>query len=453
MIISNIFKKNDLNEKLEKYYFVNKFEYCCDIDLKILFEINDFDYLQPIKKLENYFKGSESNYYSNLLKTFINHKFNRPIQITNFNYELDEILLQYIKCIKNISCLLIWPIANIKDLHETEFYKFLSKNGRIHGIKQLDLTYKQIQGIIYQIYYDKSGFKNFKSIKAKQERSLANKNLNKIILIFFQADNFQQISGKDAPLKNHLRELLKKESGQDQNLKINFFLHATDNHTQCIELAQLFCNKNSLKLLEYQRLDQLLHKNFDKSLLMTMTFKNWLYQEIDLIDQIRFLIYNNIIWYILGLKNVNNLDLNFLNGKDIEDKIKYFLIDEKTKFPFINLLESEFDKTCGQNNIPIIDEKLLNPKYHLYYFGIKIISLSQEIKRRIILNKPNGYSDLIAISKWTNHKIKLPIKKKNFCFDINDENKTQFFDKLKSYLTKNHNINMNFDKIIELFQF
>lgn len=480
-IIKGILGDN-VREELKEYYYYDKKIYCCDINLKSMYEnVEVYDFLKPINHLANYYKDTNSDYYSQLGRKYENYTFTTPLYIQEFSnnyYDLDEIALEYVKCFSNLSLLLIWPIANITsndDLQKSDFYSHLSKNGTIHIIKELTLTRKQIQGAIYQIYYDKSGFKDINSIKGKQQKGKADNQQNKIFLIYYQANNFDDISGKDAPLKLELRNILKKNTSEADNIKLNFFLHITDNHTQLVELTQLFCNKNSLRLLQYQRLDRVLNKSMDKSHIMFMTFKKWLYQNIEPIDHIRFMNFSSIVLYSLGLREMNDLDLIIMDKpqpattNNFFEKIYFFFEDPLTNFKFIELqmkghgewfeggkkeymiqwFEKDWPELFGARSL---DDAIINPKFHYYYFGIKIISMIADIKRRIKRSRAAAYTDLIAICKFTNQKIDIPKIPEGYWQNqtytvYNEKEISILIKKIIWYLRSRYSLNLSADEI------
>ena len=131
-----------------KYYYLNKDEYCCDIDLKVMFDDTEiYHYIEPIKKLAEYYKDIKSNYYEELYKKYKDTKFDAPIFLKDFDYDMDEILLQYMKCQKNSNILIIWPISGIEsidDLKKSKFYSLINSNGKILIVVVYSLLFSEI---------------------------------------------------------------------------------------------------------------------------------------------------------------------------------------------------------------------------------------------------------------------------------------------------------------------
>jgi hypothetical protein len=455
------------------FYYLDKKVFCCYGDMNLMFnDIDDFDYVMPMKKLMNYYNGSEPNYYQYLYEKYGKEKLENPLYLYDFDYDLDEILLQYVKCIPHMSLLLTWAVCNITDITKTKFYDELSKNGKIHAIKEIVVTLKQIQGIIYQVYYNKSVFKQFDAIRNKAERC-SNKNNNRLFIIFYVANDKKSITGTDAPFKVHLRKIL-KENGLRKDLKDNLYLHITDKHSEVVELAQLFCNKNSMRLLQYQRLDRLTKMDFWKSLTYLMTLKSWMYSLISPIDQIRFLLFSSIVLYTLGLRNMNDLDMivHYLptsektNTKNFFNLIETYFEKEKTKFPFvvdgvsmknhngwyvggekeylIQWFEKDWPELFGAKSM---DDIIINPKFHYYFFGMKIVSIEGDTIRRNHRSRPAAYADLIAMKLLVNSKLdiqKIPegYWKNHVYYKFTDSEINELIKKTQYYLGSRYHINL-----------
>lgn len=461
------------------FYYLDKESYCCQGSMSVMFnDIEDFDFIGPIKKLAKYYKGSTPNYYDTLIQKYGKDKLTPPLYIYDFDYDLDEILLQYVKCINNISVMITWPVSNIKDIYKSEFYLELIKNGDIHAIKEIVVTQKQLQGIIHQVYYDKSVFKRYEVIKNKAERCGVRDN-NRLFVIFYKANDVKSITGTDAPFKVTLRKLLKSTSGNKQELKDNLYLHISDNHSEAVELSQMFCNKNSMRLLQYQRLDRLLQRDFWKSLIFFMTFKSWMYSVIKPIDHIRFLLFSSIVLYTLGLRNVNDLDMivHYLPNSENSstqsffDTVHTYLESDQSKFPFIvdgasikgrngwvaggpkeyliEWFEKEWPNMFGAASM---DDVILNPRFHYYYFGIKIVSMEGDTKRRIQRSRPAAYADLFAMKRFAFDKLEIPkvpegYWKNHVYYKFTEKEMSDLVKKIIYYLRNRYNLVMNIDEI------
>lgn len=440
----------------EKYFYNNSKEYCCPIDTDPMFEIKSYDYMEPIKKLYTYYKNP---YYQKLLSfesLLMWHYHDNFLYLKN-DHDINEIMLQYIKCIKNSTVMIVYPSSNVTDIFSTTFYEELLKNGEIHGIKELDINQRQLKGIIYQVYYDKSGFKMMDGIEGKKKHSVGK---GKLYVVFYKANNFEDISGKDAPLKIKLRETLRTSD----DTKLNYFLHCTDNHTQVIELAKLFCNQNSIDLLLHQRIDHIINNSYNRSLAMFMTFKNWLYQNVKPIDQMKYMLFSSIVLYSLGTRVINDLDLIIWKDNITEPFIG------KNRFSFIDVSIKQENNWITPNGIseylhdwfdieyPALfgakdmEDVIFNPRYHYYYFGMKIICLQADIQRRIKRSRPAAYADLIALMLFNNQKIEIPpfpegYWKEHVYYEMTNEEKKKIINTIKFYMRKRYHVDMDITEI------
>lgn len=465
----------DLNNV--SFYYLDKEVYCCQNEQRLMFDdIDDYDFIKPIEKLSKYYNGSVPNYYDVILHKYT--KLSEPLYIYDFDYELDEILLQYTKCVNNISVMITWAVCNINDITKSDFYNELSKHGNIHAIKEIIVTQKQLYGIIYQVYYNKSGFKNYDAIKGKANKC-GYKDDNRLFIIFYKARKPHTITGTDAPLKISLRKLLKKNSNNTEELKDNMYLHISDTHSEAVELAQLFCNKNSMRLLQYQRLDRLLRNDFWKSLIYFMTTKSWIASMTHPIDQIRFLLFSSIVLYTLGLRNINDIDMiiHYLpttentKTEHFFDKINMYFENKNTKFPFvvdgasikgrngwfhggqkeylIDWFEHDWPAMFGAVSM---DDIILNPRFHYYYFGLKIVSLEGDMKRRIQRSRPASYADLFALKKFVNDKFDIPhipdgYWKNHIYYKFTDKELNELVKKIVYYLKIRYSIKVEKSEI------
>lgn len=470
--IRNIYDKEIRENNLE-YYYLDKNKLCCDIQLApMIYDLIDFDYLGPIKFLSKYYKDNDSNYYNELINR--NNNLEKPIFIKDFDYDKDEILLQYIKCIKNMKILLFWPSMDIKNIFDSQITKFLETFGSIHAIKEINLTSKQMEGIIYQINYDKKEFKNLSNIQKFMNKIEADQSKNKIFVLFYSSDEFVDLENNPIIL-NQLTKII--PNNKQSNVDLNNYIKTINNFTNVIEISQLFCNKNSLRILQYQRLDRIFNQNFDKSLYNLMTFKNWMYQEINIIDQIRFLLVSGITLYALGLRQASDIDIIILpfprenvRTENFFKLVDQYLLNSKTRFDemeavlkkedgwYLGDVKYDYMKDWTAKEWPnlygakTMDETIIDPQFHYYYFGIKMIIPKAEIKRRIKRNRAAAYADLIAIMHFLKIEIDVPIIQKKYwsahvfkTYDIHGIKK--LYKTIKFYLKKRYDIDMNENQI------
>jgi len=399
---------NNTSAEFNKYLYNQGF--CCEMYDKLLFsDIKMHDYLQPLKLLIDYYKTTDVSYYLQLREKYESFKFGVPQCVLNYNYDLDEILLQYLQCFCDVSMIVYWTDDSV-DIISPLSDKILNNNSSdIHCYKKLQINNKQFYPLVYQLSWHNYQPVNFDYIKRRCiELGLCNKKQCCVNIIMCNNKITKNIS-----------DIIDQEA-------ITYL--SITNRSYVLDLVKLFFNKNSMRLLQYQRIDRLLFGSYNSSLQLLMSFKNWLYQEILPIDQIRFMIFSSGVLYTLGIRNMRDIDLIANWGNTlIPESVTKFLVNPDTKFPFVDVhirkngiwfandthqeyLSEWFDKEWPSlYDSPSMEETIINPKYHYYYCGIKLISMQADITRRIKRNRAAAFADLIALIMFTS--IKIPIIK------------------------------------------
>jgi hypothetical protein len=129
------------------------------------------------------------------------------------------------------------------------------------------------------------------------------------------------------------------------------------------------------------------------------------------------MLYSSSVLYLLGHRNINDVDLYIHNiPNELIEKTKE-LKNEEYKFIEYHIKNTElwpkywdtwldeWAKLCGAK---YFEEILGNPKYHFYFLGVKIISLECDIVRRIKRNRPRAIADLISLRKRYHLNIDIP---------------------------------------------
>jgi hypothetical protein len=154
------------------------------------------------------------------------------------------------------------------------------------------------------------------------------------------------------------------------------------------------------------------------------------------------------------------------------EKIKYYLEDPNTRFESVDThIEGRGAWTIGgekerlfdwfNKEWPVLygaksmDDTVLNPMHHFYYFGIKIISMKADIKRRLKRERPAAFADLIALNKLTNANIKLEPLSKGYWknaeyFEFTDYEIKDLYKKIVWYLRSRYSINLSIDDVKKL---
>lgn len=387
--LCKILHTKDIKEDNLPYYYTKYPEWNPVYKVEPMFDnIEPYQYYQPIEKL---------NYSQDILDIA---KDISGDTVRDSSQEIDQIILEYIKCRPKCSVLMM----RHKKMNP-ELLNYLSKNGNIYYIKHIKLSFNATKALIYQIYADTDKHKKLDDIeKYLNDVFKFDKNGGYITVIVF--DNIG-----DKPFN-----LIKLDINRLM-IKRNAF-YMTTLHYRAIEYAQLYFCENSLKFLEKQLLERHLEVYMRKSRILLGTFKRWLCQNINLKDRRGFMIFSGCVLYIYGLRNIHDIDL-YIDGECHNQEIDKYLLNEKSKFYFVDTImenthtwKNYWDnwsiKWANMLGAQKFNELIYNPKYHFYYMGLKFLILEGDIERRSIRQRPRAYVDLIKINELLNFNIKLP---------------------------------------------
>jgi hypothetical protein len=417
---------------------------CCrSIQLDPMFEnVDEYDFKKPIKLLEDYYH--QVQYYSNLCDK-VAHITNIKAEMLNlvdFHPELDEVLLQYVKCRENIRVCVTYDNNTLNKIDKSQ----------ITAIKKLKVNNKQLLGFLYLLQIYEKGVARPIDLLLK-ERNLILNGLKEIDLYIIFSET----------------EMIKK-------YKLEDLIYNTSEFMLVVEVAQMVCNKNCFRLFQHQRLDRILNEDFSHSPVLLMTIKKWLYKNIKLVDHMRFMIFSGSVLYTLGIRNLSDLDMILMNmgekkTEHFNELIYKFFVDKETRFDFLDFHIKETDGTwyLSGEQIPYLNEwfdlewpmmygaesmieTVFNPKYHYYYFGLKIQHMEADIKRRIKRTRPAAFADLIAIEHYTGEKIEIPPLDKGYWkdhvyYEFNDKELKKLVNTTKFHLRNKFRINKNDDEI------
>ena len=418
-IIGGYQNNSDSIKDIPKKYLYNKYpKFCCNKDPKPLFRIDNLD--KPWQDVAD----------------IIINKLDPTDQIKNIIENIDDKsvkddtkFLYYLMCNPNIECIVSFgkELNNIKYIYKKELK---------------DINYAK--NIYYQIAIMNSNnlniLKNMKSV---------DKPMN--IYIYFC----------DKP---------NKLDSSDMIFCINKFYNL-------ILAGKLFLNKNSLELIKYQDLKSF--NMFDKkdSRIKLNSLLNFMNQELSLKEQESIQCFHGIITYYLGLRNLTDIDYLTLD-KNIIDKCNNINILDGNLFTKDNIImyNARLHRFQYINNI----DGLYNPDNYGYIFGIKCITLDNNMRSRYIRQRPKAISEIIAFNNRNyNKKYKIPripeykyIKPDNSTYEtdltilvsdkidpgyrkkLNEEkmNKDKFIKVTRCYLKKSYKINMSFDELKNILE-
>jgi len=472
--LSKVFRedKDKFKNEMMNYYYTSYPEWCCKKYDKIMFDdIKPYEFVKPIQKLKDYYESSKSTYYKELYDNISEYEKHTDVIVKNNKY-IDQMIIEYCKCRKNISIITLWPKAKMTKKYKDKLLKLLNDNGNVYYIKEITLSYRGAQSLLYQLYSDSKRMKNMSSINYKIERVGWENNKNsKFTVIVYEHMGKNNIRGSSVSFKEQIRNIWLKDEKINNSMNENSkprqydYAHINDYYYQTVEYAQIYFNENSLKFLDSQLLDRYLNlqNRFKSSYIQLNTYKNILLMNFDPIDQIRSLIYSSAVLYTYGLRLFDDIDGMFLyldksDTENFDKKIDLFFKNDNTMIPFTDIAMEgtegwekyweeylvKLSKLCKIQNF---NEIILNPDYHYYYNGIKFITLRLDIIKRLIRLRPNAYVDIIAINNLLGCKIYLPEILKNIPYYQNDIDIDKFLNIIKKGLWYRYHINIDIKDI------
>lgn len=426
-------------------------EWCCQKAIKPLYnDINENDYFEPIKRYSN----ENNNVFEEIIKT---------------NKITDDVIHFYIKSMKNISIIVIYPKAIRYDNLMTGLIEKLSLNGKIHYTKDININYYSAYNLIYQLYATDKRMKLNDHIQYKLNR-LGFNNDNELypikIIVYSLTNKTTTISGSGASFKTELRDIFVKEDikatqfkeTEDSYPRGYDYIHASDNDNQSYEYAGIFFNKNSLRFLKKQQSWKILDmiqtiKKFNK---VKEFFYNYSQKELE-----KFIIFSSGVLFSYGVREVNDIDgllmpssipaemIEKLNNETIDISYEGLKIFNDR---WMNKLNSRA-KLFGVDNFYTL---IIDPKYHYYFMGLKFLRLKYELIVRYDRGRPAQFADLLVMKHVFNLKYDLVVPeetkqldKKTMIVEHNKVNMRTYINTIKFYLQKRYYINLTVEQIEE----
>lgn len=440
-----------------------------------MFSIKEGSFIEPITHLRDYYANSSSSYYSDLYKSLKSKAVSKNISdlpIKTFTPEIDQMLIEYIKCRENIRIITIYPRVQYHK-YQDNINKYLSKIGSLIAIKDIVLTKRGASSLLYQLYGPSDKLKHINEITEKLKAIQSDEETNIYNVIVYDGPKIDE------------RELSNKcLGGNRRNSNMDDIFHISESHGHSVEIAQIYFNINTLNMLPNICLDRFISNN-DRDLTSFVFFNYYkkLQEQFTRLDQIRGIIYGSYVLYSYGLRLSNDIDAVYLYLPDNKQTAnfqstfrKLFESDNKTKNKtnnktmntnsnskkFIDCMEialkgstnwkpfweDHLNKLAQFAGIGSYDDIILNPKYHFYFMGIKMMTLDIDTIRRLYRRRPAAYADIIATNILLDRAIYLPCIPKHITYYNNDINHNKFNDKVKCYLRKRYNIKSDYNRYI-----
>ena len=417
------------------YYFPN---------LSPMFNIKSYEYSSLIEKLINI-----NDFYKNYIK-IAKHFDGKPIKITK-SFEknrpyIEDMLIQFIKCRPNMKVITVWPAIDF-NLHSKEIHKLLQENGDLYYEKEIFLNYWEAMSLMFQIYLttDRNKTIDHLDYNVKQKGWEKNDERKRVVIIFYEHKKGGEISGSESDFKTKLRSFWKTNEMRPYDiLHINDFFHET------VDYAKIYLNENSLKLLTKQNIIQLIKNNSYQQLVYINTLKKSLYENFSQSELINFIFLSSIILYVYGLRKFNDIDGYIypmsIKKKDFDNRYnKLYDVSSNSFLPCVDI-SYEGSKAYGDYIIKFYDklgymfdkikyeDVVFNPKYHFYFFGLKMHLIEFEIIKRIYRFKPSAWADLVMIKNKLNYPIVFPKIPEKIKYRDNKIDKNRLIETILCYI-------------------
>jgi hypothetical protein len=346
----------------------------------------------------------------------------------NLEMDIDEIMLYYLKTRKDLRTIVLWPACGWdrdKDkLRQT--FNMLSSNGHIFYTKRFMLNYNEACSLMFALYANtdinktlsniehNTGLKGWAKSRPYEKRP--------ILVFFYEYTSGPQahIAGNQAYFKMQLRDIWKHDK-----IRLYDILHVSDFFSEALDNCHLFLNRNSMRILSSQNIGRFCKLMNQELYTMINLLKSVIYTRFGLLDINRFNIISSFGLFILGLRRPSDIDGHMLGNFDectpeFRSKfLDYFTVQGKSFIPFVDLvmpgapnyqeyMRTFFDKIALIFGAPDHREIILNPRYHQYFYGIKMPIIPIDIVKRIFRFRPKALSDIISIDRILKYRVRLP---------------------------------------------
>ncbi len=451
----------NFSDTIISQYYLNIRSWYYYPNLQPMFNIKSYDYSSLVEELINI-----SDFYKNY-KKIAKHFTGKPIKITKSlekNLEfIEDMLIQFIKCRPNMKVITIWPAVDY-NLHSKEILKILEENGDLYYIKEIYLNYWEAMSLMFQIYLttDRNKTVDHLDYNVNQKGWEKNEEKKRVVILFYEHKKGVEISGSESEFKTKLRSLWKTDKMRPYDI-----LHINDYFQETIDYATIYLNKNSLDLLTKQNIVQLIKNNSYEQLVYINTLKKSLYENFFQSELINFTFLSSIILYAYGLRKFNDLDgfIYPIKTKNKDFDKRYNKLYDVSSNSFISFIDISYEgsKAYGDYIIKFYDklgyifnkikyeEVVFNPKYHFYFFGLKMHLIEFEIIKRIYRFKPSSWADLVMIKNKLNYSIVFPKLPEKIKYRDDKIDKDKLIGTILFYIKKRYYTYMKKEDIEKMF--
>lgn len=389
-------------------------------------DIEPYGYRPLVTRLKNYYKSVQNSYYKRLYK-HVERYFDKPYPILTSTKWTDEMMLHYTKCRPNAKLLLLWPNSSSRIQIQSLFNLIKSNNGKIYYRKQFFLSKQGIDALMYQLTH-----------KYPAPPSCKTKDTQLITALLFELPSSLLTKSDKLSFKPLLKTYLMISNPS--------------------KAATIIFNKNSLNFLENQLLKNHIKLESKKTSYLISTYKTAL-SKLEKINQIRAILYSSSVLFSYGVRDMNDLDAYFLNLSKDNSNTKEIVSTLQQKDDFDISMEGtkgwEMYWKRYLNNLAIISGAdsfqniVLDPKYHYYFNGLKYVTLSIDLQKRLLRLRPRAYADIIATNKLLYLNIRLPKIPTTVPYYKNIIDPTVFKKTIQYALKSRYNIRLSIPQIEE----
>lgn len=333
-----------------------------------------------------------------------NDKGERKI-ITQFDYAMNEMIFHALCAYDNIS------VFTCIGMGKMDAYKYFqnnwSKDYMLIGLKNSSIEKQHMSKIFYQLFNNRCKFKH---------RSEVSQAIREQYIFIDKAENDALI---DISLCIVLKRTLQTEFPKRDIGQREFTIYIPTSYEEKRTVSGLFFCDTSIEFIKLQNFDYFLIREMDKSREMFLTYQKWFFENIPKADQNSIMIFSSVVLYLLGHRNMNDLDLyvhdigaeafeivcDYNKNQSYPFKIEHSIKNTDT---WPSHWDTWLDTWARKSGAKYFEDVLCSSKYHFYFCGMKIVSIDCDIQRRLFRQRPRAFADLIALRKRYPVSITIP---------------------------------------------
>jgi hypothetical protein len=381
-------------------------------------------------------------YHNTSYRSEINIACRNKKRFTDFSVPIQEMVLHAVRYYSNLEVILSFHSS--KSLAMDYYREHLSKDYHLWGIKQMDFPTEDRKDMIHKMMY-----------QILTPRKKSKRYIREHYTWDEKEENFEA-EGKDPKVCVFVYLLCKRrletDFWSDKTARIFAPTSVEERHIA----ASIVFNDESWNMIRLQNFDYLNTSEMSASKEKFDLYREWFSRYIAVEKQPFFMLYSSVLFYILGHREMNDIDLYIhsvpndeteeTERNTMEDIVNETLtllfmdysMKNTAKWPrYWNKWLDEWARLCGAK---YFEDILCNPVYHFYYMGVKVISLHCDIKRRIYRNRPRAIADLISLRKRYGIPMVLPHvpREMNEYVDVSEKTSEEIAVMLKEDCKYNH---------------